>query len=382
MSAITQIVAAMSKCFRFFQGNRDVARCASLRLAPRMHFTRRKDSRKGKVVPAKQGFLRLLILLNLCKKKLEPSGSAESRDQGDDLGYHFEHVDAIFAYSAKDLMMSLLWYWRYIPCAGVKLEFDEFDLYEKDERTIVYLTRRDPKQRRKIFQKHIQEDDDRLFKNVGEIDFEIALTSISGDGVFHLDYAHVFTFLLMIRTGGWISAPVILTHSVLNDPEIDAPYIYCSNFVDAKPASLGEFRLTLEDAQWIKLYMEAALRFIDKPKFQNAMQALTSFHCIPYPSRRLLVAWSGLEALFGVDQEISFRLSLYISNFLKSDVDRYVEFEKLRRSYDDRSRVAHGAATRAKAVDDYAAYTRDILRRCLVKCIETGAFPNPRELIF
>ena len=52
-------------------------------------------------------------------------------------------------------IMPLLWYWRYIPCAGVKLEFDEFDLYEKDGRTIVHLTRREPKQKRKIFQKHI-----------------------------------------------------------------------------------------------------------------------------------------------------------------------------------------------------------------------------------
>jgi hypothetical protein len=138
----------------------------------------------------------------------------------------------------------------------------------------------------------------------------------------------------------------------------------------------------LEDAQWIKLHMETALRFVDEPKFQNAMQAVTSFHCVPYPSMRLLVAWSGLEALFGVDQEISFRLSLYITNFLKIAVDRYSEFEKLRRSYDDRSRVAHGAATKAKAVDEHATYTLDILRACLAKCIETGAFPNPKELIF
>jgi hypothetical protein len=280
------------------------------------------------------------------------------------------------------LIMSLLWYWRYIPCAGVKLEFDEFDLYQKDEHTIVHLTRRDPKQRRKIFQRHIQEDDDRLFKHVEKIDFEIALASISGDGIFLLDYAHVFTFLLMIRTGGWISAPVILTHSTLDDPEVDESHIFCSGFIDAKPTYLGEFRLTLEDAQWIKLHMETALRFIHKPKFQNAMQALTSFHCIPYPTMRLLVAWSGLEALFGADQEISFRLSLYISNFLKSDVDRYSEFEKLRRSYDDRSRVAHGAATKAKAVDDNAIYTREILRACLAKCIEINSFPNTKQLIF
>jgi hypothetical protein len=278
--------------------------------------------------------------------------------------------------------MSLLWYWRYIPCAGVKLEFDEFDLYEIDERTVVLLTRRDPKQKRKIFQKHIQEDDDHLFKNLHSVDFEIALVSLSGDGVFILDYAHVFSFLLMIRTGGWISAPVILTHSTLKDPEVDGPHIFCSNFIDAKPTYLGEFRLTLEDAQWIKSHMETALGFVDKPKFQNAMQALTSFHCIPYPSIRLLVAWSGLEALFGVEQEISFRLSLYISNFLKSSADRHLEFEKLRRSYDARSKITHGTATKVKAVDEHATYTRDTLRACLAKCIETNAFPNTKQLIF
>lgn len=278
--------------------------------------------------------------------------------------------------------MSLLWYWRYIPCAGVQLEFDQFDLYRQDERTIVRLTRRNPKQRIKIFKKHIQDDPDKLFSKIQRVDFELALASIGGDGYFNLDYAHVFSFLLMIRTGGWISAPITLTHSTLEDPEVDAPHIYCSNFIETIPTYLGDFRLTLEDAQWIKLHMETALRFVHKPKFQNAMQALTSFHCIPYSSAALLVAWSGLEALFGVDQEISFRLCLYVTNFLKSGDGRYSEFEKLRRSYNDRSRVAHGAATKAIEVHDHAAYTRDILRACLAKCIETNAFPNPKQLIF
>src|SRR5262249_458037 len=158
------------------------------------------------------------------------------------------------------------------------LEFDQFDLYEIDGRTVVHLTRRDPAQKQKIFQKHIQEDPDRLFKDIEGIDFEIALASINGDGVFISDYAHVFLFLLMIRSGGWVSAPTILTHSTLDDPEMDDPHIFCSNFVDAKPTYLGDFRLTLEDAKWIKLHMETVLRFVTEPKFQNAMQALTSFH--------------------------------------------------------------------------------------------------------
>jgi hypothetical protein len=250
------------------------------------------------------------------------------------------------------------------------------------ERTIVHLNRRDPKQKTRIFQKHILEDENRLFKEIQGVDFEVSLASISGDGVFILDYAHVFTFLLLIRTGGWISAPAILTHSTLEAPEVDRPHIYCSSFIEARPAYLGDFRLTLEDAQWIKKHMNTALRFVNESKFQNAMQALTSFHCIPYGGVCLVVAWGGLEALFGVDQEISFRLCLYIANFLASGDDRYAKFEKLRRSYDDRSRVAHGAATKAKAVHEHATFTRDVLRACLAKCIETNSFPNAKELIF
>ena len=159
--------------------------------------------------------------------------------------------------------MSLLWYWRYIPCAGVKLDFDHFDLYEIGERTIVHLTRRSPKQKLKIFQKHIQEDPDRLFTTIQGIDFEISLASIGGDGVFERDYADVFTFLLMIRTGGWLSAPIILTHSTLEPPEVDAPHIFCSSFIEAMPTYLGDFVLTLEDAQWIKMHMDTALRFVN-----------------------------------------------------------------------------------------------------------------------
>jgi hypothetical protein len=276
----------------------------------------------------------------------------------------------------------LLWFWRYVPCVGVKLGFDEFSVYEKDGRAFVHLTRRDPKKKRQLLRKHIQEDPNRRFGYVSEIDFEIALRSVDDNGSFLLDYAHVFTFLLMIRTGGWVSAPVLLTHSALEEPIVDRPHVYCSEFLPSAPAFLGDFALTLEDAEWIKQHMDTALDLTRESKFQNAMQAMTSFHCIPFDNMQLVVAWSGLEALFGVDHEISFRLSLYIANFLESNDDRRFAFEKLRRSYDSRSRVAHGSPTSAKEVSSYALYTRDVLRACLARCIETKSFPNTKNLVF
>jgi hypothetical protein len=276
----------------------------------------------------------------------------------------------------------IYWYWRYIPCKGVKLEFEEFDLFPDTGSPILYLRRRDPKQRIKIKRKHIQEDEHDAFKRIDGIDFEIGLRSEGGDGTFILDPVHVFSFLLMIKTGGWINAPAIVTASMLDDPDSDGPYIYCMPFIDSTPSAYRDVTLTLEDATWIKQNMNAGLRFTNEPMFQNAMQALTSFHCVPFANTCLLIAWSGLEALFKTNQELSFRLCLYIANFLRKGSERADVFERLRSSYDARSQVTHGSGGRLENLRDHANYTRDILCECLAKCIENGGFPDTKRLVF
>lgn len=275
--------------------------------------------------------------------------------------------------------MSPLWYWRYIPCFGIELDFEDFNVYEFNGRPVLYIKRNDNARKRSLLQKHIQHDPLGSFKKIDQIDFEIGLSSIEGDGNFNLDYVHFFYFLILIKTEGWISAPAILTHSTLEDPEIEGRHVYCSSFIEAAPVFHERILLTLDDVKWIKSHMDTATKFVRDSRFQNAMQALTSFHCIPYASTSLVVAWSGLEALFGAQHEISFRLSLYITNFIKSGNDRQPEFEKLRKSYDSRSRVAHGAATKAKRLREQATYTRNILRECLKKMHRNKFIPRSKE---
>jgi hypothetical protein len=172
----------------------------------------------------------------------------------------------------------LLWYWRYIPCKGVKLGFDELDLYPDKEPFVLHLRKRNPKQKIPVRRRHIQEDEYSAFKKIGDVDFEIMLRSESGGGTFFLDPVHVFSFLLMIRTGGWINAPAILTSSILDEPDVDAPHIFCTPFIDRVPTHYRDVTLTFEDANWIKTNISTGLHFTNDPTFQNAMQALTSFH--------------------------------------------------------------------------------------------------------
>ncbi|QOZ08686.1 HEPN domain-containing protein [Bradyrhizobium sp. CCBAU 51765] len=275
----------------------------------------------------------------------------------------------------------IYWYWRYIPCRGVTLGFEDLAIYPEAEPILLHIQRRDPKRSIKIKRKHVVEDL-QTFRKIDDLDFEIALRSASGDGIFDFNPVHVFSFLLMIRTAGWIYAPAVLNVSMLDEPDSEGPHIYCTPFVDTVPSHYQNITLTAEDAAWIKANMATGLRFTKEAIFQNAMQALTSYHCVPYANAALLLAWSGLEALFKTDTELSFRLCLYIANFLKSGSDRSELFERLRRSYNTRSKVTHGSGGQLTDLQETAHFTRDVLRSCLAKCIELGHFPEPKKLIF
>ncbi len=270
----------------------------------------------------------------------------------------------------------------YVPARGVKLGFHEMSL-SSDVENGLFLQRRNRGQRIRVFQRNIVKDEDSdCFKRIDGVDFEIVISRNRKTDYFELDFAHAFVFLLLIKNGGWINAPALLSASMLDPPDIEGRSITCEDFIDATPCGYAKTTLSSTDAKWIKKFIPTAVQFMNDPRFQNAMQALNSFHCIPYGNVCLLTAWSGLEALFKTDQEISFRLSLYVANFLRTRKARKREFSSLRTSYAARSRIAHGQSTSAKNVRELAVYTRDILRECLRKCIEENKFPEPETLIF
>jgi hypothetical protein len=64
---------------------------------------------------------------------------------------------------------------------------------------------------------------------------------------------------------------------------------------------------------------------------------------MPHNEQSLLHIWTGLEAIFPqVQTEVSFRIALYLAQLQGATGDRATFFERARRSYQDRSRVAHG----------------------------------------
>jgi hypothetical protein len=98
------------------------------------------------------------------------------------------------------------------------------------------------------------------------------------------------------------------------------------------------------------------------------------------PRAQLALLWSGVEGLFGVDYELSFRLSLYIAKYL-SPTNRTKQktiFSDVKNLYKIRSKAVHGG--NLKSEKDSVQKSLEILHKLVVKSAEKGCLPNPEDL--
>lgn len=78
---------------------------------------------------------------------------------------------------------------------------------------------------------------------------------------------------------------------------------------------------------------------------------------MPLEEQSILHIWTGLEAIFpNVQTEISFRIALYLAQMQAGDGNRLAFFERARKSYQDRSKIAHGGKLKiSKPYDPWIA---------------------------
>ena len=117
-------------------------------------------------------------------------------------------------------------------------------------------------------------------------------------------------------------------------------------------------------------------------KFRNAIHCLASYKWHPLPRAQLAILWAGIEGLFDTESEITFRLSLYISNFLLSDKNEKEEkFIQIKKLYNYRSAAVHGSRIKEnqKNVVNDSAF---LLREIVIKCIDDNTLPDKNILLF
>ena len=143
------------------------------------------------------------------------------------------------------------------------------------------------------------------------------------------------------------------------------------------------YQLNETDEKWINSYYSVAYNLLDKDPYMTAVHAMASYRWHSMPRVQLAILWSGIEALFEVSTEISFRISLYIANFLAgSDTEKAKAlFSKTRKLYSSRSAAVHGGKIKGN-LDDLVSESAGLLNSLIRRCAEFGALPDTEDLVF
>ena len=162
------------------------------------------------------------------------------------------------------------------------------------------------------------------------------------------------------------------------------------NFSDAKDFHITNYALkgfgpgaiktlTVKEHRWIETHYANAKSLMADDMFRSAVHSLFSYKWHSMPRAQLALLWSGIEGLFGVDHELSFRLSLYLAKYLSVKKTKQKEiFEDVKKLYSIRSKAVHGG--NIKNPNESVEKSVTILRRLVIKCAERGELPNCTDL--
>lgn len=162
----------------------------------------------------------------------------------------------------------------------------------------------------------------------------------------------------------------------------DATYFYVTNYA-FHGVLKNVYVLTEDDESWLNQHYHIARSLLDSDIYLTAVHAMASYRWHSIPRVQLAILWSGIEALFNVSTEISFRISLYIAKFLseQDDVVASEVFTKVRKLYNARSSAVHGGKIKGD-LDTLVFESAQILNRLIRRCAESGQLPDVNKLIF
>lgn len=128
------------------------------------------------------------------------------------------------------------------------------------------------------------------------------------------------------------------------------------------------------DLDWIKKYFDTFNNIAaENEPFRFALEASLDWRFAK--ERRSAVAriWGGIEALFGINSELVFRISLYSACLLAERGEpRKRKFEEVKRLYGLRSKIVHGEKLAEEKISQAMSDSFHLLRDLLLVAVERG----------
>lgn len=138
--------------------------------------------------------------------------------------------------------------------------------------------------------------------------------------------------------------------------------------------------ITSEHLAWAAQHFRRLWALANERRFGFALEAFLEHGHTADIRMALATLWSGIEALFDVHHELSFRIAIAAASFLMPRGEgRREKYLQIRKMYEVRSSVVHGS--RAKAITQAELMeARTLLADLLRAMVELGAIPSTEAL--
>lgn len=210
----------------------------------------------------------------------------------------------------------------------------------------------------------------------------VALDSvIKQEDVFNV--AWWLVALLRIKTTANVLVPCAADCSWSVIAGSDADSVSVRFIEDVPRARIFGKKVVVDHGQveWAIHSMADFAHLLNFPKFRLAVDAFTTY--AQETSLRMSAAslWAGVEALFGVDRELTFTVAAYTASLLEAHGTSRLElFLQMKKLYSTRSKAVHGMPVDDESLIVHIESVRDILSRLLLVCISRKSVPDAKEL--
>ncbi len=139
--------------------------------------------------------------------------------------------------------------------------------------------------------------------------------------------------------------------------------------------------ITNEDVAWVATYLVPFVQLLEKTDFRLAVDSFCLHNQLANRRAAATILWSGIEALFHINTELRFRLAACIAATLEDrGAGRTDCYRRIKRLYDFRSRLVHGADAADVAVVEHIVEVRKILSRLICRYTEAGEVHNESRI--
>jgi len=137
-----------------------------------------------------------------------------------------------------------------------------------------------------------------------------------------------------------------------------------------------------EDGAWLMKHFEMANQLAaESPGFRLALECAVDWRYSKEPRSAIARLWTGIEAMFAVQTELVFRISLLAASLLEPRGEsRRARFAATKKLYNLRSKAVHGGAVPEHALADGLDETFRLLGDLLFLCLERGKTFDEDEL--